>query len=289
MAGVAMLDTGTVGPAVEGVGRAVVDTVEGIAALVMDPVESVAGLARLPAAVRALVEGSPEYWARYQTLPHGEQVRQASRLLTHVVLVCGTAGVGSAKAAATGARLGQLGVPVLSLSGEGALALRMVAVPAGQAVTVVGQGAGALYVLHMASRGAAGGGASPPQGGPGRWELANEHMEAPARRYQAQVTEAPEGYVYSIGEVKFDGFKDGTLLEAKGPNLAKFIDDDLEPLWFFTGGEGMLKQARNQLKAAKGIPVRWVIAEKRLADYLRKLFNSNGLDRIEVLHVPPRP
>ncbi len=100
VAGVAMPDTGTVGPVLEGMGQAVVETVEGIAALVLRPGESLAGLAKLPASVRTLLESSPEYWARYRAMPQGEQVRQASRLLTHVLLVCGTAGMGGAKAAA---------------------------------------------------------------------------------------------------------------------------------------------------------------------------------------------
>ncbi|MFP2931309.1 hypothetical protein ACLESO_40200, partial [Pyxidicoccus sp. 3LG] len=95
VAGSFMPDTGTVGPAVEGLGRAVLDVVDGVVTLVMKPGESLAGLAKLPAAVRTLIEHSPEYWERYQAMPHGEQVRQASRLLTNVLLTCGTAGAGS--------------------------------------------------------------------------------------------------------------------------------------------------------------------------------------------------
>jgi hypothetical protein len=100
----------------------------------------------------------------------------------------------------------------------------MVAVPAGQAVTVVGSGISAVYVLHMASvgAGAAGGG-----GGSG---------------YQVQVTGTPRGWVYRVffgpgpdDYVDFDGFVNGVLLEAKGPNLAKFIDESLEPVRFFKG------------------------------------------------------
>nr|WP_246356846.1 Tox-REase-5 domain-containing protein [Pyxidicoccus fallax] len=296
-------DTGTVGPAVEGVGRAVEDVVDGVVTLVLEPVESIAGLAKLPAAVRTLIEHSPEYWEKYRALPHGEQVRQASRLLTNVLLTCGTAGAGSARIASAGSRLGQLGVPVLSLATDGTLALRAVAVPAGRLVTVAGEGASALYVLHMASIGSGGGNGGnamrpwpPPPRGPGRWEQKNEVMKPPARKYQAQNTGAPEGWVYRIRTgsgprdyVDFDGFDDVVLLETKGPNIAKFIDDDLEPLWFFEGIDGILSQAARQLDAANGVPVRWVVAEKRLADYLRKLFDTNGLGKIEVIHIPARP
>jgi hypothetical protein len=131
-----------------------VDVVMGIATLAIHPVDSVTGLAKLPGAVRALLENAPEYWEHYQVLPRGEQARQAARLMTNVVLVCGTAGVGSTRAASAGSQLGRLSVPVLSLSTEGALALRMVAIPAGQLVTAVGSGASAIYVLHMAENGA---------------------------------------------------------------------------------------------------------------------------------------
>ena len=301
VAGRSMPDTSTVGPAVEGLGWAVEDVVGGVVTLVLEPVESVTGLAKLPMAVRTLIEHSPEYWERYRALPHGEQVRQASRLLTNIVLTCGTAGAGSARIASAGSNLGRLGVPVLSLTVDGSLALRAIAVPTGRLVTVAGEGASALYVLHMASTGAGGGGHAtrpwpPPPRGPGRWEQKNEGMKPAARKYQAQNTGAPEGWVYRIrtgsgprDHVDFDGFDGSVLLEAKGPNIAKFIDDNLEPLWFFEGTDGILSQAAKQLDAASGVPVRWVVAEKRLADYLRKLFDTNGLGKIEVIHVPARP
>jgi hypothetical protein len=302
VAGSYMPDTGTMGPAVEGLGRAVVDVVDGLVTLVLEPGESLAGLVKLPSAVRTLIENSPEYWERYRALPHGEQVRQASRLLTHVLLTCGTAGAGSASIASAGTRLGQLSVPVLSLAADGTLALRAVLVPAGQLVAVAGAGVGALYVLHMASTGAGGGGGNtttpwpPPPRGPGTWGQKSESMKPPARKYQAQVTGAPEGWVYRVKTgsgprdyVDFDGFNGSILLEAKGPNIAKFIDANLEPLWFFEGTDGILAQAARQLDAAGRIPVRWAVAEKRLADYLRKLFDTNGLGRIEVVHVPAQP
>ena len=79
-------DTNTAGPAVEGMGRAVEDTENGVVTLVLEPEESLAGLAKLPSAVRTLIEHSPEYWERYRALPHGEQVRQASRLLSNILL-----------------------------------------------------------------------------------------------------------------------------------------------------------------------------------------------------------
>jgi hypothetical protein len=235
-------------------------------------------------------------------MSHGAQVRSVSRLLTHVLITCGTAGAGGARAISAGSKLGGLGVPVLSLSGEGALVLRMAAVPAGQAVTAVGTGASAVYVLHTATMmvGAAGGGSGssgpPPPGGPGKWVQKAEGMSEEALRYQAQVTGAPAGWIYRVffgtgpGDfVDFDGFVSGVLLEAKGPNLAKFIADDLSPLQFFKGGEKMLEQATRQFRASRGLPIHWIVAEKKFADYLRALFRRNDLESIEVIHIPARP
>ncbi len=307
LAGVYSPEEGTFGPAVEGAGLAVVDSVSSLINLVIHPVETLEGLARLPTAVRVLLENSPEYWERFRASSHGAQVRSVSRILTHVLITCGTAGAGAARATSVGGKLGSLGVPVLSLSGDGALVLRMVAVPAGQAVTVVGSGISAVYVLHMASVGAGtsrgGGGNSssgrsgpPPPGGPGSWVQKAEGMSEDALRYQIQVTGTPKGWVYRVffrpgpdDYVDFDGFANGVLLEAKGPNLAKFIDEGLEPMGFFKGADGMLRQAQRQSMAANGLPIRWIVAEKKFAEYLRKLFDTNSLEHIEVVHTPLKP
>lgn len=302
LAGVYAPEEGTLGPIAEGAGLAVVDSITGLVNLVIHPVESIEGLAQLPGAVRALIVNSPEYWEHFQAMSHGAQVRSVSRLLTHVLIACGTAGAGGARAISAGSKLGGLGVPVLSLSGEGALVLRMAAVPAGQVVTAVGTGASAVYVLHTATMmvGTAGGGSSsggpPPPGGPGKWVQKAEGMSEDALRYQVEVTGTPAGWVYRVffgpgpdDYVDFDGFVSGVLLEAKGPHLAKFIADDLNPLQFFKGGEKLLEQAARQFKASRGTPIRWIVAEKKFADYLRVLFRRNDLESIEVIHVPARP
>lgn len=306
LAGVYQPEEGTLGPAAEGMGQAVMDAVSGLVTLVLHPIDSLAGLAQLPEAVRALIENSPLYWQHFQAMSHGGQVRAVSRLLTNVLITCGTAGAGGARALSAGNKLGKLRVPVISLSGEGALALRMVAVPAGQLVTAVGTGANAVYILHMAHAGAsaAGGGGSggaggragpPPPGGPGKWVQKKEAMSKDASDYQVQVTGTPAGWVYRVffgpgpnDYVDFDGFVNGVLLEAKGPNLAKFIDKSLEPLPFFEGAEGMQQQALRQLAAAQGTPIRWIVAEKRFADFLQRLFERSGLGSIEVVHIARR-
>ncbi|SEL43836.1 Restriction endonuclease fold toxin 5 [Stigmatella aurantiaca] len=134
--------------------------------------------------------------------------------------------------------------------------------------------------------------APPSPGGPGEWVKANEDMPEHSCCYQAQVTGAPEGYVYRVKlgdkSVKFDGFDDGVLLETKSTGYAQWVDKDLNFLRIFRGRDQMLDQARRQFEAANGIPIRWIVAEEKLAGALRLLFERVGLP-IEVIHVPPVP
>jgi hypothetical protein len=128
--------------ALDGSEEALAEMVVALAHFLKEPVRGVAGLAQLPAAVAALIVTSPEYFARYSSLPLREQIREAGRLSTHLLMVFGSAAGTATRVGTTGARL-----PVLSLSAEGALALRQVAVPAGTSAAVLGVGAGAVYVL----------------------------------------------------------------------------------------------------------------------------------------------
>ncbi|WP_373371251.1 hypothetical protein [Stigmatella ashevillensis] len=98
--------------------------------------------------------------------------------------------------------------------------LRLSAVEQVGAVAVVeGQLALTLAPTAVAMAATGSGGAS--SGGPGTWVQVNESMSPSARKYQAQVTGAPEGSAYRVrggGEkADFDGYQDGVLLDAKGP------------------------------------------------------------------------
>jgi len=129
-------------------------------------------------------------------------------------------------------------------------------------------------------------------GGPGDWVKAGESMPEQARRYQAQVTRAPEGYVYRVKlgdkNVKFDGFDEGVLIETKATGYAQWVDKNLNFAGIFKGRLQMLEQARRQLEAARGTPIRWIVAEEKLAGALRKMFAGAGFP-IEVVHIPPKP
>jgi hypothetical protein len=152
--------------------------------------------------------------------------------------------------------------------------------------------------VAMAARGSSGGkagtqAAPPSSGGPGEWVKADEYMPEQARRYQAQVTGAPEGYVYRVKagdkDVKFDGFNEGVLIETKATGYAQWVTQKLEFFGNFQGRDQMLEQARRQFKAANGTPIRWIVAEEKLAGALRKMFKANNLGDIEVVHIPPTP
>jgi Restriction endonuclease fold toxin 5 len=288
-------DDGVLLPAVEGAALALVDTVEGLYRITFHPIESAEGLVQLPGAVRELVLNAPEYWESFRHKPAGEQVRGVSRVVTSVVLMVGTAGEGAVQAATWGGRMGQLTVPVFSLTGEGVLALRLVAVP-GRVIAVAGQALSATYVLHMATRGVAASGGvtwTPPAGGPGQWVPKNEHMSYRSRKFQNKVTKAPAGWVYRVfrnGEkADFDGRDpvEGTLLETKGLGYDKHFGVDLKPKRYFKGAKQLVKQAQRQLRVANGVPIRWHVAEPRMVDILRKLFETTGVKGIDAVYTPP--
>jgi hypothetical protein len=291
-------DDGVLLPVAEGAVLAVVDTVEGLYRLVFHTEQTLEGLARLPGAVRELYVNAPRHWEAFRHKPHAEKVRTLSRLTTGAVLMVGSAGAGAVRAASWGGRVGELAAPLLSLSGDGLLSMRLVAVPVGGAVAVASQALSATYVLHMANvgaQGASGGGGWPPVGGPGHWIEDPSSMSEQARDYQAQVTGAPKGWCYRIcrdgGCVDYDGydFQTRTLLEAKAREYDKWFDTHLNPRWSYEGLEGMVKQAERQLRVAGGMRLRWHVAEPRMVAILQKAFRVARLTGIEVVYTPPLP
>lgn len=206
----------------------------------------------------------------------------------------GTSGAGAAKSASWAGTLGHVAVPIFELTGDGVLALRLVAVP-GSAVAVTGQALSATYVLHMAAAGvgAVSGGPSwtPPVGGPGRWVLKNERMSPRSRSFQHKLTRAPTGWVYRVifdGEqADFDGFSEGVLLETKGLGYEKHFDSNLDPKRYFKGARRLVRQAERQLRVANGVPIRWYVAEPRMVDILKKLFRLARIKGVDVVYTPP--
>ncbi|HLL02105.1 MAG TPA: Tox-REase-5 domain-containing protein [Myxococcaceae bacterium] len=260
--------------------------------LVVHPIDSAAQLKQLPQNLATLLANSPQYLERFRLMTRGEQIEALSKLTTTLYSL-GAAGVGATRTVATAGRGAEvLTVPALSLSAEGALVLERVAVPVGRAAAALSGGPGALVVLQRANT-AARSGQPPPAQGPGQWGPAQESMSKRAARYQEQICGQPVSEAYWVGGVgrnsggvKFDGFKDGVLLEAKGPGYANKFDDELGPkAWFVqSGAKQLLEQAERQLRAAPGVPIRWHVAEKKAADAIRKLLKGNRIEGIEVVH-----
>ncbi|CAM4168879.1 restriction endonuclease fold toxin 5 domain-containing protein [Corallococcus exiguus] len=285
-------DADVISRTLDGAEDAFVELYHALGQVLTRPVDSIAGLSHLPAGVAALIASSPAYWERFQSMTRGEQIREVSRLTTGMLVTWGAASATTRtlKGMALGA---EVSVPVLSLSAEGALALERVAVPAGRAAAVLSGGPGAAIILQRANTASQGGA---PSQGPGQWGPATESMSTRARRYQEQITGHSADDAYWVGGmstqaggVKFDGFKDGVLLEAKGPGYAKFFDG-LEPKeWFRNSGARMLvEQAERQSRKVRGmgIPVRWHVAEKAAADAFRELFKNARVVGVEIVHTP---
>jgi len=262
-----------------------------LAVSVLHPIRTVEGLTQLPTAVAHLIASSPEYFARYGAMSLQDQIREAARLSTHLLMLYG----GAAGTAGTVGRMGELGVEmrVLSLTARGELAERLVVVSGGTATTTLGAGVGAISVLHMAVGG--GGNWVPPIGGPGQWVEDTSSMSERSRDYQAQVAGVPKGWCYKVCRngkcVEYDGYdaQTGTLLEAKGLGYDQFFGPDLEAIFAFQGLNALREQARRQSRLAGGLRVRWHVAEPRMVAILQRLFKRWGIEGIDVVYTQPVP
>ncbi|MFY0573606.1 Tox-REase-5 domain-containing protein [Cystobacter fuscus] len=188
--------------------------------LLTRPMDSIAALRHLPEGVVSLITSSPEYIERFRYMTRGEQVKALSKLVTHLIVTFGAAG-GTTSTLTRTLASAEATVPVLSLSAEGLMVVERVAVPVGKVATVLSGGPGAAIILQRTN---ASGQTPSPAPGPGQWAPANESMSARARAYQEQISGHSADDAYWVGGmstkaggVRFDGFKDGVLLEAKGP------------------------------------------------------------------------
>lgn len=260
------------------------------------PLDSLAALSKLPEGLGALITSSPEYFERVRLMTRGEQIHAISKLATTLWATRGAA-VGTTHALAAAGRALPTTVPALTLAADGAWVFTRVAVPARRVATALSGGPGAALILHRANE-AIQGNTPAPSKGPGQWAPSREAMSRRAARYQQQISGRPVDEAYWVGGtnpkaggVKFDGFQDGVLLEAKGPGYANKFLDSLEPKpWFkYSGAEQLRQQAVRQFKAAKGVPIRWHVAEKSAADAIQELLNGAKLRGIEVVHTPALP
>ena len=120
--------------------------------------------------------------------------------------------------------------------------------------------------------------------GPGQWARVSEAMSRRAASYQAKITGRP-GWVYKVNGVKFDGYSNGVLQEAKGPGYASFVKDGKFQRWFH-GRAGLVDQGQRQEGAAGGRPITWSVAEEPAAHAIEDLFDQANIVGIDVVHVP---
>ncbi len=119
----------------------------------------------------------------------------------------------------------------------------------------------------------------------GKWVDVNESMSDYSRKYQELVT-GRTGQAYFVDGVKFDGLKNGVLVEAKA-KYSQFIDEDgLFKSWF-TGLDEMIKQAKRQLDVANETPIEWYFSEENVAELMGRIFSVEEID-IKCVFYPMR-
>jgi hypothetical protein len=116
-------------------------------------------------------------------------------------------------------------------------------------------------------------------------------MSARARAYQEQITGHPSSEGYIVHGVRFDGYRDGVLIDAKGPGYARFTRDGQFRRWWIespTGGLAMLRQATCQARVATGLPIEWHVAEPEAADAIARFLGHSCGEVITMRCVPPQ-
>ncbi|ANW21726.1 restriction endonuclease fold toxin 5 domain-containing protein [Streptomyces clavuligerus] len=127
--------------------------------------------------------------------------------------------------------------------------------------------------------------------GPGEWKAENESMKAAALAYQMRITGVPQGMVYRLtaatksGWVKFDGFRKGTLLDAKYGYLG-FINPKTGK--FYTWYKSAAEEAHRQNKAYEkhGLPIVWHCSEADAVPVFKAMLKDEGITSITVVHTP---
>ena len=107
--------------------------------------------------------------------------------------------------------------------------------------------------------------------------------------YQEQITGLPRGLAVRLNGVDFDGCResDGTMLEAKGPGYAKFLDSNGEWLPWWDGKYELMNQAIAQSAAAGSRQIEWYVAEPRALFAIKKMISDLGIQNITVLYERP--
>ena len=121
----------------------------------------------------------------------------------------------------------------------------------------------------------------------GQWKTVNESMSDFSRAYQKQIT-GQEGMAWVQKGVKFDGMKDGVLLDAKG-KYAQFINKKTGEFYeWFSGKDSLIAEARRQIDASEGAKIQWYFAEEESLNVVQDLFMDKGITEIELIFEAPK-
>jgi hypothetical protein len=122
--------------------------------------------------------------------------------------------------------------------------------------------------------------------GPGTWQPVTEHMSNRARTYQQRITGIAPDVGHVVNGVKFDGYRDGILLDAKD-RYAQFVDRRTGTFYsWYRGAQGLVDQASRQIQVAGSTPIVWHVSEPNAATAIRSLLQNNGLSSITVVYTP---
>ena len=116
------------------------------------------------------------------------------------------------------------------------------------------------------------------------------HGSAAARAYEEQITGYPVEYsIYVEGDltkVEFDGFRDGVLLEAKGPSIANILSHEWGEHQIYEYLEDMQKQLDAMARGGLDMPIHWYFAEEEAMNIM--LDTDDIPDGISLFFEPPK-
>ena len=125
--------------------------------------------------------------------------------------------------------------------------------------------------------------------GPGAWGPSHEAFTGFSQAYQEFVTgrSISEAYIVegAAGPVKFDGFLNGALIDAKG-DYGQFILPNGEWKGFFPGDGYFLGAAARHMTAAGDTPIVWPFAQAEAAEKVGELLRTNGITQIACIWKP---
>jgi hypothetical protein len=135
-------------------------------------------------------------------------------------------------------------------------------------------------------------------GGPGRWVAVNRTgTSARSQAYQERGTGVRRGAEYEVNGRKFDGYENGVLIDAKD-RYYQFFDrrkQDWYAWWRAprrsnnyrsAGYDEMLREARAQIAAARGVPIEWRVSDPQFAAALYRTFEAEQITGIRIRYFP---